>query len=42
MDKSTIHLAGVVSGAKMFVRPVDGAAGPAVAVAADQNTNANI
>src|SRR5689334_9346624 len=41
MDKSKIDLAGVDSGAKIFVRPVDAAGSAAPAVAVDQNTNAN-
>jgi hypothetical protein len=42
IDKSKIDLAGVVSGAKMFVRPVDEVAVSAAAVATNQNRSANI
>ncbi len=43
MDKSKIDLAGVVSGAKMFVRPVDEAEGAApAAVAVNQKRSAII
>jgi len=43
MDKSKIDFAGVVSGAKILVRPVDDAAdGAAVAIAVNHNRNANV
>jgi len=46
MDKSKIDLAGVVSGAKIFVRPVEPPAGSAAAAVAavtvDKNKNACI
>src|SRR5262245_40770845 len=43
MDKSMIDFAGVDSGAKIFVRPVDDAVGlAAAAVAANPSSNANI
>src|ERR1700722_17316692 len=42
IDKSKIDLAGVDSGAKIFVRPVDEVGVSATAVATQQNTNTRI